>query len=323
MNRLTSILIFILSLNNVKAQNNIVNNPSFEENNICPNYISNALNFGHIINCSNPSIGTPDYYNSCYQNFPFAGSGVPQNVGGYQFAKSGVAYVGFGLWINNVSAVEYIQMKFSESLKSNHHYTFECYLSRANKVRYAVSNFGAYFSNDSVSMPTVDILPFTPQINNPAGNYFTDTLNWMPFTGTYLAQGGEKYVILGNFNPASQPIDTLYQYYGDASYSNWAYYYIDDVSLIDLDSALTVKENEAKAQVEVFPNPATGVLNVKLYAPYLQYHIADLKGTTLIQNYIGNQTQIQIDIDELPRGFYVINLINKQGYITREKFVKL
>jgi hypothetical protein len=77
------------------------------------------------------------------------------------------------------------------------------------------------------------------------------------------------------------------------------------------------------AQVVVFPNPASSVLNIKLNVPQLQYNIIDIKGNTLMQNSISKQEQIQIDINALPSGFYVINFINKQGYITREKFVKL
>jgi hypothetical protein len=322
MKKLIKTLILIsLSHNNVMAQTNLIFNYSFEINTNCP-YGYTAITNGTVTNCSNPAGYTPDYFNTC-DNSPQQIYSVPINIIGYQFARTDSAYIGIGLWEKNLQASEYVQIKLTEILKPNHHYAFECFLSRAEKFRYAVSNFGAYFSVDSVSMPAADILPFVPQINNPAGNYFTDTLNWMPFTGTFLAQGGEQYVILGNFNPISTPIDTLYQYYGSASYSDWAYYFIDDVSLIDLDSTLSVKENEAMAQVEVFPNPASSVLNIKLNAPQQQYSITDIKGNTLMQNSISKQEQIQIDITTIQSGFYVISFINKQGYISREKFVKM
>jgi DNA-binding beta-propeller fold protein YncE len=172
-------------------------------------------------------------------------------------------------------------------------------------------------------MPAFDVLPFVPQIENPDSNILTDTLNWMPITGTYLANGGEQYVLLGNFKPVAEGYDTAYQYYGSPTHANWAYYYIDDVSLIDLDSTLSVKENEAMAQVEVFPNPASSVLTIKLNEPQQQYSITDIKGNTLLQNSLSKQEKLQIDISALPSGFYVINLINKLGYISREKFVKM
>jgi hypothetical protein len=75
--------------------------------------------------------------------------------------------------------------------------------------------------------------------------------------------------------------------------------------------------------VEVFPNPASSVLNIKLNAPQQQYSIIDIKGNTLMQNSINKQEQLQIDITTIPSGFYVISFINKQGYISREKFVKM
>jgi hypothetical protein len=249
--------------------------------------------------------------------------GIPSNTRGYQNARTGNAFIGIGLWEKINPAREYIQMKFVDSLKNGHHYAFTCFVSMANKFRYATANFGAYFSIDSVSMPALDVLPFVPQIENPDSNILTDTLNWMPITGTYLANGGEQFLLLGNFKPVSAGFDTAYQYYGSPTHANAAYYYINDVSLIDLDSTLTVKENEAIEHVEVFPNPASSVLNIKLNAPYKHYCISDIKGNQLLQNSINKQEQLQIDITALPSGFYVISFLNKQGYITREKFVKL
>lgn len=317
-------ILFILSIAISYAQNNLITNGSFEDVNGCP-WVNNTINEGFVYHISNPANYTPDYFNCCYTllGFPYNTSGIPSNSRGYQLARTGEAYIGLDLWEKNAPGRDFIQIKFNTELKQGHHYSFTCYLNMANKFRYATANFGAYLSIDSVSMPAEDVLPFVPQIENPDSNILTDTLHWVPITGTYLANGGEKFVLLGNFKPVAVGFDTAYQYYGSPNHANAAYYYIDDVSLIDLDSTLTVKENEAKVQIEVFPNPATGVLNIKLFAPYLQYHIADLKGTSLIQNYIGNHAQLQIDIDELPSGFYVISFTNKEGNITREKFVKM
>jgi hypothetical protein len=314
--------IFILSTALGSAQNNLVINGSFENVNGCP-WVNNTINESFVYHVSNPANYTPDYLNMCYTILGFTSSGVPSNSRGYQIARTGNAYIGLDLWEKNTSAREYIQLKFNDTLKQGHHYAFTCYVNMANKFRYATANFGAYFSVDSVSMPAFDVLPFVPQIENPDSNILTDTLNWMPITGTYLANGGEQYVLLGNFKPVAEGYDTAYQYYGSPTHANWAYYYIDDVSLIDLDSTLSVKENEAMAQVEVFPNPASSVLTIKLNEPQQQYSITDIKGNTLLQNSLSKQEKLQIDISALPSGFYVINLINKLGYISREKFVKM
>ena len=315
--------IFILSTALGSAQNNLVLNGSFENVNGCP--WLDVINDGYLFHCSNPANYTPDYFNLCYTNlgFPYSVMGIPSNTRGYQMPRTGDAYVGIDLWEINTPARDYIQLKFADTLKQGHRYAFTCYLSMANKFRYAIANFGAYFSVDAVSMPAIDVLPFVPQIENADSNMLTDTLNWMPITGTYLANGGEQYVLLGNFKPVAEGYDTAYQYYGSPTHANWAYYYIDDVSLIDLDSTLSVKKNEAMAQVELFPNPSSTVLHIKLNAPYQQYSITDIKGNTLMQNNINKQEQLQLDISAIPSGFYMISFIDKQGYIIREKFVKM
>jgi len=310
------LIYFALSTGYSFSQSNLISNGSFENNTICPNHLSNALSNGNVIYCSNPGNYTPDYFNSCTTAMSQAFQ-VPNNTRGYQFPKTGNAYSGVDIWQIDTQGREYIQLKFSLPLKPNHHYAFECYLSRAEKFRYAVSNFGAYFSVDSVSMPAADILPFVPQINNPASNYFTDTLNWMPFTGTFLAQGGEQYVILGNFNPASAPIDTLYQYYGSAGHSNWAYYYIDDVSLIDLDSTLAVKENDILAQVEVFPNPAQTAISIVHNGDYITLSIEEISGKIVLETGIDRSLTTEVfDVSNLANGVYLVKM---QGYFQSEQ----
>ena len=317
-------ILFILSIAASYAQNNLITNGSFEDVNGCP-WVNNTINEGFVYQISNPANYTPDYFNYCYTllGFPYNTSGIPSNSRGYQLARTGNAYIGLDLWEKNAPGRDFIQIKFKTELKQGHRYYFTCYLNLANKFRYATANFGAYFSGDSVSIPVLDVLPFVPQIENPDSNILTDTLNWVPITGTYLANGGENFLLLGNFKPVAEGYDTAYQYYGSPTHANWAYYYIDDVSLIDLDSTLAVKENETMAQVELFPNPASSVLNIKLNATQQQYSITDTKGNIVLQNLINKQEQLQIDITELPSGFYVISFLNKKGYITREKFVKL
>jgi OOP family OmpA-OmpF porin len=322
MNKILKILIFSLSQNIVLAQANLVNNSSFEENDICPSLTNLPFNNGKILFCSNPNGGSPDYFNACF-NFQFQSFSIPSNFLGYQMARTGNAYIGIGIWEKDYVLSEYIQIKFRESLKEHHHYLFECFLNRAEMTRYATANFGVHFSIDSVYYAPFEILPLVPQIVNSPNNILADTMDWISFTGTFLASGGERFIILGNFNDSTQSVDTAYQYYGSSNHRDGAYYYIDDVSLIDLDSTLAVKENETMAQVELFPNPASNVLNIKCNAPYQQYSIIDIKGNPLIQNSINKQEQLQIDITALPSGFYVISFLNKQGYITREKFVKL
>jgi hypothetical protein len=313
---------FILSIALSNAQNNMILNGHFENHLVCPPFISGGIFNGSIPYVSNPSLYTPDYFNSCDSSFQQFFT-TPSNLKGYQYPKSGDAYIGIATWENQTEKKEYIQLEMNEPLKLNHHYLFSCYLSLAEVSDYANADFGVHFDSDSLFFSTFNSIPLTPQLVNQPGNFFADTSLWMEFSGIYLAQGGEQFIIIGNFkNNNGNPPDTL-KIQPTGTQGSGTYYYIDDVSLIDLDSTLAVKENEAMAQVEVFPNPASSILTIKLNAAPQQYSITDIKGNTLMQNSISKQEQIQIDITELPSGFYVISFLNKQGYITRTKFIKL
>jgi OOP family OmpA-OmpF porin len=327
MNRIILILIFILSLNFVKAQNNLICNGDFEQYVGCPEPLQSTqiYDLGRVPCFSNPNSYSPDYFNIC-DSIPVINQWfhVPNNIRGFQFAKSGVAYAGISTWDKGMSSIrEYLQIRLKDTLRQGHNYHFSCFVSLADLVStHANADFGVHFNQDSLKLNNQNVIPLIPQITNASGNFFSDTSTWQEFSGQYTALGNEKYLIIGNFKEASAIPDTFrIQNFG--TMGEGSFYYIDDVSLIDLDSTLAVKENEAIEQVEVFPNPAASVLNIKLNAPYKHYSISDIKGNQLLQNSINEQEQLQIDITALASGFYVISFLNKQGYITREKFVKL
>jgi hypothetical protein len=313
---------FILSTGLSCAQNNLISNGSFENNTICPNHLANAINNGNITYSSNPNGGTPNYFNSCTAVMSQAYQ-VPSNFPGYQYPRSGTAYIGLDIWDKGYFVSEYIQIKLSENLKQNHHYAFECYLSKAEMARYSISNFGVHFAIDSVYYAPFEILPLIPQIVNSPTNLLGDTTDWMPVTGTFLANGGERFIILGNFNDSTQSLDTIYQYYGSANHRDLAYYYIDDVSLIDLDSTLAVNENAAIAQVEVFPNPAKESLNLSGIVGQNQkdimVSITDITGKLVSQTKLNSN--LPIDVSQLHPGLYFIYLESSKGK-QMAKFVK-
>jgi len=65
-----------------------------------------------------------------------------------------------------------------------------------------MDGFGAYFGDNSVDTITKTGVPLTyiiPQVQNLNNNIITDTLNWTLITGTFVASGNEKHLIIGNF----------------------------------------------------------------------------------------------------------------------------
>jgi hypothetical protein len=97
--------------------------------------------------------------------------------------------------------------------------------------KYSVSTFGAYLDNGTITAPN-DRLPnpsVNPQIFN--SQQFDDTLNWVKIQGSFVADGTETYITIGNF--LADSLSGITNSYPLNSFIG-AYYYIDDVSVIDI-----------------------------------------------------------------------------------------
>lgn len=87
----------------------------------------------------------------------------------------------------------------------------------------------------------------------------------------------------------------------------------------DLEKAskpISVPEQANNLKVELFPNPASSVLNLSIDGDF-KYQIIDTKGRTVIQ---GNNKR-QIDISGLPNGTYLLSADNGTD-VTRQRFLK-
>ena len=204
--------------------------------------------------------GSPDYFSEQPDIF-CSTSYVPQNGGGYQYARTGIAYVGlatFGstLFPSHANIREYVGGLLSDTLKQGHEYCVSFYVSVAERLKYVTDGIGLYLSVDSAVDYTITTnLSFVPQISNPSGNIIYDTLNWVQISGTYIATGGEKYLTIGNFkDDANTMIDST------SATSLNAYLFIDDVSVIDCTVGINEIESY-KNKISLLPNPAMNKVN--------------------------------------------------------------
>lgn len=88
------------------------------------------------------------------------------------------------------------------------------------------------FSDTAISSSNFTNFSFAPQIN--PGSIVYDTTNWILISAVYIAQGGERYITLGNFFSDS----TTPNYSTGVNIYPAAYYYIDDVSVEECDTTL-------------------------------------------------------------------------------------
>ena len=176
--------------------------------------------------------GTPELFHSCCTQ----DCGVPyhHNNAGYQYPKTGQAYVGIEVALNGGGASrEYIQSQLNDKLKSGESYCVKLYVNLANFATAIVKTLGAYLDDGSVMTYTNFGLayanafyqPIIQQVYNTT-QVLNDTLNWMKIEGSFVATGTEEYITIGNFFPDSlSEIVYWTTYWG-------SYYYIDDVSVI-------------------------------------------------------------------------------------------
>ena len=313
------ILAFIIALFALKgnAQVNLVPNYSFEDTVHCPN---NQGQLEYAQYWINPTGGTPDYFNACST----AGgviAHVPNNGFGAQNAHTGVAYAGFYAFNKGFPNIyrEYIQVHLTNSLVTNHKYTVSFYLSLADVAQYADDNIGAYFSTNQISSSTSNVLAtYTPQIQSKPTQILNDKVNWMLVSDTLTAQGGEQYITIGNFVKDSLS-DTLFL--GNSGGGNVTYYYIDDVSVIDLATTGIAQISSGNIQVSIYPNPASSVLNVEVTTPNenpnANITITDMLGNMVKQLAVSSK-QLSINVANLSEGVYQLSIQGSNFSITKK-----
>jgi gliding motility-associated-like protein len=221
------ILLILFSLAyNVQAQhilsNNLVPNPSFEVYTQCP-YNMSQINFSLPWTDCKGGNGSSDYFNIC--------STIPLiNIYYLQHSRMGTGHAGITFldyhYLNN-NYREYIEVALKKSLESNKKYCTEFYISLYDFASYAIENIHAYFSSNEIINSSMQVLPYIPQIKNKKG-IINDTANWVRISGSFIAQGVEKYITIGNFDST---VNTNYIFvnYGVMH----GYYFIDDVSVCE------------------------------------------------------------------------------------------
>jgi gliding motility-associated-like protein len=227
---------------------NLVLNPSFENYTSCPVSISQ---FNLCVDWISPWIittdtcSTPDLYNSCCTTpASFGGVGVPNNLAGYRPAHSGNGYAGFIAYSGGPSCMglgdgwrEYVEGHLSSPLVAGQEYCVSFYVSLPYSATYAVKNMGVYFSNSVVTdsctaiVGDVSNLPYTPQLQY-TGGFLSDTTGWTRLQWNYTATGGEQYLTIGNFNNDANTSYTCSNSSSLTGVTGYAYYFIDDVSVI-------------------------------------------------------------------------------------------
>ncbi|MDN5212460.1 OmpA family protein [Fulvivirgaceae bacterium BMA12] len=243
-------ILFIILNFDINAQN-LVRNGSFENASACPVGLDELafcdywLPFG----TNHPS---PDYFHSCSSPHRM---GIPNNAFGHQYAKSGQAYAGLIAyltveaeeeenWELSNNHREFIQTYLTYPLEEGKTYYAEFHVSLVEDCDYAIANLGLLMTVETpeLTWPKIQFEYFKPQIRHDRNLVIADNKTWTKISGTFKAKGGENVLTIGNFDNDER---TKVKKNKSAKLNNIfrkkflpkiAYYYIDDVKVMAVDS---------------------------------------------------------------------------------------
>ncbi len=158
----------------------------------CPGF-GNPCPADRITHWYNPTRASPDIRHAC------APSGVP-NLNHFLFGaltpRSGGGVMGlrtYNGW------VEYIAVKLTAPLVAGTVYDVSFWVWRSAYSSHASNALAAYFHPDTIHSTTFVHLNFVPQIKSTTHIIPSD--QWTQVSGSFTATGGEKFMILGIFEP--------------------------------------------------------------------------------------------------------------------------
>lgn len=209
------------------AQINLVNNPSFEAMNsqtVTSNYTSNCDYWRALDSTNKVAIG------ACYWWDNMVGIGYCKARTGknkirlqYYCTPATCTYTFSRMYPRNI---------LKSTLVSGKTYCVKMYVQRQEVCPYNIADFQMFLGDNSLDTTKYCTLPLTyisPQITNTLG-IISDTANWVEVSGTFVSSGTEKYLVLGVFKPDTN----ITRSPTGLSFGDWAEYFVDDVSVVDV-----------------------------------------------------------------------------------------
>lgn len=298
----------------LKGQN-LVSNPSFENYTVCPTAIGQVT---YATGWTSPvnHMGSPDYLNVCG---PATISRTDDNYFGNQVPNSGNAYIGIATWYQTAPQFrEYVQTQLTSPLVAGTTYQVSMYVSLGDKTSHLTDGIQVHFRNSPISgSGTWNPLPVTPQVIQPTGSVIGDKTQWTLFSRTFVATGGEQYMVIGNFdNDAS----TATQFLSAGTFTA-GYYYIDDVSLDPattlqaslLDYNGTMENSAARIFWKTTNEQQVVSYEVQRSTDLISFEtIGQLTATGATQN-VSDYLFTDLAVPQVPRVYYRIVSVNMQG----------
>lgn len=165
---------------------------------------------------------------------------IPNNAYGKESAKEGGNYAGIVAYsYGNKLPRTYLMAKLDAPLKKGMSYCVKFHVSLSESSKYATNNLGMTISKKAFGTDEKMSI-----IEDPSLMHFNNDLKilsaryeWTEICGVFNAEGGEKYVTIGNFINDEDTKNERMKKDNDVKVTQIAaaYYYIDDISVYLID----------------------------------------------------------------------------------------
>ena len=247
--------------------NNLVENPGFEQT---EGKIRKGGAIGVAVGWMSPTAAAADLFSAKVKD----GFGTPDNTYGSEesmYNSDGVAnknYAGIRIFsYNDKEPRQYISTKLKLPMRKGAQYCVTFYVSLAEGSKYASNNISANFSKKQYNINTPKSIMTTSHVMHKDNPVFNAVFGWEQICGIYTAQGGEKFLTIGNFSAngvtKNERLKKPKNFMGTTVVS--AYYYVDNISVVMIDDESECKceadehEPESTFIYEVAPIDASGL----------------------------------------------------------------
>ncbi|MDA7804041.1 OmpA family protein [Crocinitomix sp.] len=230
------IIISFLSLSfmiNLSAQdmNNLVENPSFEQT---EGRIKRGGAIAVAVGWMSPTKATADLFSGKVKE----DYGTPNNTLGMEEAQDGENYAGIRAFsYNDKEARSYVSARLKEVLRKDQKYCVTFYVNLAEASKYASNNIGANFSKKQYNISEDKSILTKTHVMHKDNPVFSGQFGWDQVCGVYEAEGGEKFITIGNFSSNGETANSRLKKsktFSGASVVS-AYYYLDNISVVAID----------------------------------------------------------------------------------------
>jgi hypothetical protein len=233
-----------------EAQTNFVKNGDLELYSKCPddwNEIYLAKFWRNATDSVMNKAGM-EYYNACGNTSLDNGLHIPNNLSYWQYPHSGQGMAGAHLYYDKSGGAstpayplpfnyrDCLQGHLYKPLIAGKSYCVSFWVNLTEASGYAHNKIGAYLDDGSINSIAdtagEEITTVTPQVYT--NTILADTMNWVKIEGSFVANGNETYISIGNFFPNSSvsAIVTDYRF----AFENYSYYLVDDISVVPVDA---------------------------------------------------------------------------------------